>query len=87
MTLSRMRLASGNQRASALFNNAGDGTVEVVVLSVWHSLEHIKAFAGPNYLQPTIPPSQLGKVFDKEPSVHHYEMNEIPSSLRDWASS
>ena len=53
------------------------------MLSVWDSLEHIKAFAGPNYLQPTISPAHLGKVFDKEPMVHHYAMNEIPPSLRD----
>ena len=63
MILKRMRSAPGNQRASSLFNNAGDGTVEVVVLSVWNSMEDIKAFAGPNYLQPTIPPSHVGRVF------------------------
>jgi len=82
--LTRMRLAPGNRRASVLFKDPRDGTLEVVVLSVWDSLEHIKAYAGPNYLQPTIPPSHLGKVFDKEPAVHHYRMNEIPPSLRDW---
>ena len=87
MILSRMRLAPGNQRAISLFNNAGDGTVEVVVLSVWDSLEHIKAFAGPNYLQPTIPPSHLDRVFDKEPTVHHYATNEVPPSLRGWTAT
>ena len=86
MVLTRMRAAPGNQRASVLLNNAGDGTVEVTVLSLWDSLAHIVAFAGPNYLQPTIPPSHLGKVFDKEPAVHHYKMNEIPLSLRDWTT-
>lgn len=85
LILARMRLAPGNRRASVLFNDARDGTLEVVVLSLWDSLEHIKAFAGPNYLQPTISPSHLEKVFDREPTVHHYAMNEIPSSLRDWA--
>ena len=85
--LKRMRSAPGNQRANSLFNNAGDGTVEVVVLSVWNSMEDIEAFAGPNYLQPTIPPSHLGRVFDKEPAVPHYAMNEVPPSLRDWTSS
>lgn len=87
MILSRMRLAPGNRRASSLFNHAGDGTVEVVVLSIWDSMEHIKAFAGPNYLQPTIPPSHLGKVFDKEPAVHHYAMSEVPPSLQGWTST
>ena len=84
MVLARMRAAPGNKRASILFKSEGDGTFEVVVLSVWESLDHIKAFAGPNYLQPTIPPSHLSKVFDKEPTVHHYAINEIPPSLRGW---
>jgi hypothetical protein len=84
MILPRMRAALGNRRASVLLKNAGDGTVEVVVLSVWESLDHIKAFVGPNYLQPTIPPSHLSKVFDKEPAVHHYAMNDIPPSFRGW---
>ena len=87
MVLTRMRAAPGNQRASVLFNNTGDGTVEVAVLSIWGSLAHIVAYAGPNYLQPTIPPSHLGKVFDKEPAVHHYKMDEIPLSFLDWTVS
>ena len=87
LILARMRLAPGNQRASVLFNDARDGTLEVVVLSIWDSLEHIKAFVGPDYLQPTISPAHLGKVFDKEPAVHHYKMDELPLSLRDWVVS
>jgi hypothetical protein len=87
LILARMRLAPGNRRASVLFKDARDGTLEVVVLSIWDSLKHIKAFVGPDYLQPTISPAHLGKVFDKEPAVHHYAMNEIPPSLRDWTSS
>lgn len=57
------------------------------MLSVWDSLNHIKAFAGPNYLQPTIPPSHAGKVFDKDSAVHHYAINEVPPSLYDWTLS
>ena len=87
MILPRMRAAPGNQRASVLLKNAGDGTVEVVVVSVWESLDHIKAFAGPNYLQPIIPPSHLHKVFDREPAVHHYAINAVPLSLRGWTLS
>lgn len=87
MILKRMRSALGNQRASSLFNNAGDGTVEVVMLSIWNSMKDIKTFARPNYLQPTIPPSHLGRVCDKEPAVHHYAINEVPPSLRNWTSS
>ena len=87
MVLVRMRAAPGNQRASVLFKSEGDGTIEVVVLSVWESLDQIKAYAGPEYLQPTIPPSHLSKVFDREPAVHHYAINEIPLSFRDWTLS
>ena len=86
MILTRMRAAPGNRRATSLFNNAGDGTVEVIVLSIWDSMEHIKAYVGPNHLQPTISPSHLSKVFDKEPAVHHYAMNEVPPSLQGWTS-
>jgi hypothetical protein len=82
MVFGRMRQASGNQHANALFRDAGDGTVEVIVLSVWDSIEHVKAFAGPDYLQPMIPPSHLGRVFDREPSVHHFAMTDLPPALQ-----
>jgi hypothetical protein len=80
---SRMRQAAGNQYANALFRDAGDGdgTIEVVVLPVWDSIDHIRAFAGPGYLQPVIPPAHLGKVADREPSVHHFAMADLPPSL------
>ena len=78
MVLTRMRAAPGNQRASVLLNNAGDGTVEVSVLSLWESLAHIVAFAGPNYLQPTISSDHEAKVFDREPTVRHYPISEAP---------
>jgi heme-degrading monooxygenase HmoA len=50
MVFSRMRQAVGNQHTKALFRDAGDGTVEVIVLSVWDSMAHIKAFMGPHFL-------------------------------------
>lgn len=80
--LNRMRQSPGNQRASALFRDAGDGTLEVVVLSVWDSMKDIQNFAGPDYLKPMIPASHQGKVFDREPTVHHYPMNEAPLWLK-----
>jgi hypothetical protein len=76
--LKRMRQAPGNQRASALFRDVGDGTLEVVVLSVWDSIDKIKEFAGPNYLQPTISSDHEAKVFDREPTVRHYPIGEAP---------
>ena len=85
MIFARMRQAPGNRRAKALFRHEGDGTVEVTVLSLWDSMAHIQAHVGPNHLQPVIPPSHLGQVFDREPRVHHYAMNDLPPALQDWA--
>jgi len=84
--LNRMREAPGNRRASALFRDAGDGTLEVVVLSVWDSMRHIRDFAGPDYLQPVILAAHQGKVFDREPAVHHYPINDAPLWLLKVAS-
>ena len=83
----QMRQAPGHQRVCALFRDAGDGTLEVMVLSLWDSIAHIQAFAGPDYLQPVILPAHLDKVFDREPTVHHFAMSSVPPALRGWMST
>ena len=83
----RMRQAPGNRRACALFHNAGDGTIQVTVMSLWDSMAHIQAFAGPDYLQPTILPAHLAKVFDREPCVHHYATTHLPPAFHGWLSA
>ena len=70
----------GNQRAAALFRDMGDGTTEVVVLSVWDSMESIRAFTGDQHLEPTIDPDDQRKLFDREPFVRHYAMSD-PSAV------
>lgn len=51
--LKELAAAPGSQRAAALFRDLGDGTTEVVVVSVWDSVQSIRAFVGDDYLKPT----------------------------------
>ncbi len=72
--LPELSAAPGCQRAAALFRDLGDGTAEVVVVSVWDSMQSIRAFAGEDHRKPTIAPSDNAKLFDREPVVRHYSM-------------
>ncbi len=74
--LKELSEAPGCQRAAALFRDLGDGTTEVVVVSVWDSVDKIRAFVGDDYMKPTIDPNDQRKLFDREPSVRHYAMSE-----------
>jgi heme-degrading monooxygenase HmoA len=71
-TLKAMRAAPGNERAAALFRSHTDGTTEVVVISLWDSMDSVLAFAGSDHRQPTIDPSDRPKLFDHEQVVRHY---------------
>jgi|GEM_PF-1274108 len=74
--LKEMMAVPGNLRAAALFRDRGDGETEVVVVSLWISMESIRAFAGDNVLEPTIDPDDRPKLFDCEPGVRHYELSD-----------
>jgi heme-degrading monooxygenase HmoA len=85
--LKTMNAAAGNERAAALFRDMGDGTTEVVVASVWESLDRIRQYAGPDYLEPTINRADSKKLFDREPTVRHYVMRDgeaIPLMPSAW---
>lgn len=73
--LLEMGRALGNQRAAALFRDLGDGTTEVVVVSVWDSMECIRAFSGDDHMQPSIDVADRAKLFDREPTVRHYAIS------------
>ena len=77
--LKEMRAAPGNQRAAALFRDRGDGTTVVVVMSIWDSMQSIRAFAGEDPDQPSIDAADRPKLFDREPVVRHY-------TVPDWNS-
>ena len=74
--LIELRETPGCQRAAALFRDLSDGTVEVVVVSVWDSMASIHAFAGGEPLKPSIDPKDREKLFDREPTVRHYAMSD-----------
>lgn len=75
--LKSMNAAPGNERAAALFRDMGDGTTEVVVASLWESMDMIRQYAGPDDLEPTIDPADRKKLFDQEPTVRHYVMRDV----------
>lgn len=75
--LEQMRSSPGNHRAAALFRDRQDGTTVVVVMSVWDSMDSVRAFSGDDQEAPSIDPSDRGKIFDLEPKVCHYAMSDI----------
>lgn len=87
--LNEMRAAPGNCRAAALFRDREDGTTVVVVMSVWDSMESVRAFSGNDHEAPSIDPADRGKIFDLEPKVRHYLMSDgsaralIPAEWQD----
>jgi len=78
--LKELRSAPGIQRAAAVFRDLGDGTTEVIVMSVWNSMESILAFAGTEPLKPIVETNIQHKLFDREPTVRHYSLSE-PNAL------
>ena len=72
--LQEMRAASGNQRAAALFRDREDGTTVVIVMSVWDSMDSVRAFSPDNPDAPSIEPADRLKLFDGEPAVRHYSI-------------
>ena len=74
--LQEMRAAQGNKRAAALFRDRNDGTTVVVVMSIWDSMESIRAFSGGDPEQPSIDPADLPKIFDRDHKVGHYSMSD-----------
>jgi hypothetical protein len=79
--LAQMRAACGNRRAAALFRDCGDGTTVVTVMSIWDSMDSIRAFAGREVQQPSIDAQDRGKLFDREPVVRHYPLSHADALL------
>ena len=75
--LMEMRAASGNRRAAAIFRDRQDGTTVAVVMSIWDSMESIRAFVGGDHDQPSIDPVDLPKIFDMDNKVGQYFLSDI----------
>lgn len=85
--LPELRGTPGNQRAAALFRDVGDGSTEVVVVSVWESMDSILAFTNNAPQIPSIAPEDQQKLFDREPTVRHYPLSDAHAQAlmpREW---
>ena len=88
-TLKELIGSPGNLRSVALFRDQEDGTVEVVIMALWDSMDSVKAFLGKQDLRkPRIDPTIDAKLFDREPYVRQYSLSDpdalalIPPSWR-----
>lgn len=79
--LQEMRAAPGNRRVSAVFRERQDGTTAVVIMSIWDSLESIRALVGGDQDQPWITQEELDCVFDSDHRMGHYSLSD--ASVRD----
>lgn len=80
-TLKELIESPGNLRSTALFRDQADGTVEVVILALWDSMDSVKAFLGKQDLRkPRIDPTVHAKLFDREPYVRQYALSD-PDAL------
>ncbi|MDB5879131.1 MAG: hypothetical protein JWQ41_2545 [Variovorax sp.] len=68
--LKEMNAAPGNERATAIFRDLGDGSTEVVVISIWESMDMIRRFVRTEH-QPSIHPDDRAKLLDRDPVVRH----------------
>ena len=63
-----------------LLRRVQDGRAEFVFISIWDSLESIKAFAGPDYDKAVYYPEDEKFLLELDPHVAHYEVLVSPES-------
>ena len=67
------RRTEGNLGAQILTRDLGDGTAEIVTLSWWPDLDHIRAFAGDDIERARYYPEDDGILLEpREQTVHHF---------------
>lgn len=79
--LREMNAAPGNERAVAVFRDLGDGSTEVVVVSIWTSMDMIRRYVDVEGMQPSIDPADRPKLLDREPMVRHEVLTDDVFSL------
>jgi heme-degrading monooxygenase HmoA len=72
-TLPRLRAIEGHGGAYVLRREAGD-EVEFVVLTIWDSLESVRAFAGDDYEAAVVPPAARRVLTSFDERVLHYDV-------------
>jgi heme-degrading monooxygenase HmoA len=71
-----LRTFSGYTSSSVLVRSHGD-TVEILVTTVWQSLEAIDAFAGPDRETAVVASAAAALLTDYDRSVRHYEVAQM----------
>ena len=73
----------GNLDARMLRRALADGRTEFVMVSVWDSLEAVKAFAGDDYEQAVFYPEDERFLVTRELRVAHYDVAASVPARRD----
>lgn len=68
------RATAGNQGAQLLTRDLGDGRTELITLSWWDDLDHIRAFAGADIEAAKYYPEDDEFLIDRETTVSHFEV-------------
>jgi len=72
--LAEYRQTPGNRGAQMWTRDLGDGRTEVMTLSWWESLDHIRGFAGDDIGRAVYYPEDDAYLIDKEDTVTHYQV-------------
>jgi heme-degrading monooxygenase HmoA len=68
------RSTPGNLDAWMLFRDRGDGTTEVVTVSLWESRDAITGFAGENIDVARFYPDDDEYLIERDPTVTHFDV-------------
>lgn len=90
--MSDYRQTPGNEGAQLLTRDLGDGRTELITLSWWSDIDHIRAFAGDDIEKARYYPEDDAYLLDRENTVAHFEvaspqLSQVPTppgqDLRD----
>lgn len=73
--MAHYRQTPGNVAAHLLTRDLGDGRAEVVTVSLWRSLDDVRAFAGDDVTAAVFYPEDDRYLVDRERTVSHYEVH------------
>jgi hypothetical protein len=75
--MAEYRRTPGNQGAQLLTRDLGGGRTEIVTLSWWPDLDHIRAFAGDQIDVAKYYPEDDDYLLDRETTVAHFEVAPV----------
>ena len=85
--MSDYRQTPGNEGAQLLTRDLGEGRTELITLSWWSDIDHIKAFAGDDIDKARYYPEDHAYLLDREATVAHFEVASPQSPVPTPPSS